>query len=261
MDQLIINDVRIEAAWHGPAPDAGADPRAAARRAGLCRHVARFSRKQLAERTGCGVLVYSRRGYGKSDPRAAAVARDLHARRGVRRAAARARPGRHPQMHPGRPQRRRLDRHDLRRRPPGFPRARPRADGAAFLRRGRFDQEHRRGEGGLRERRPARAAPALSRPCRGRVPRLERRVAQSAISATGASTTRSPTCGCRCSSSRARTTSTARSRRCGSRRKRPIVRSRRWCSTTAGTRRNSISRRRRCRRSPTSPIGFSPVDE
>ena len=62
-----IGDVRLEYAWHGPPPDAR--PTIVLLHEGLgC--VSRWHDlpATLSERTGCGVLVYSRQGYGRSDP-------------------------------------------------------------------------------------------------------------------------------------------------------------------------------------------------
>jgi pimeloyl-ACP methyl ester carboxylesterase/GNAT superfamily N-acetyltransferase len=58
---------RIEAAWHGPAPERA--PTLVLLHEGLG-SVAMWKEfpQQLAERTGYGVLVYSRPGYGNSDP-------------------------------------------------------------------------------------------------------------------------------------------------------------------------------------------------
>lgn len=68
MDQRIVVDGRrIEAAWHGPGPDAA--PSLVLLHEGLgCVGMWRDFPARLAERTGYGVLVYSRFGYGKSDP-------------------------------------------------------------------------------------------------------------------------------------------------------------------------------------------------
>ncbi|HEX2655986.1 MAG TPA: alpha/beta hydrolase [Xanthobacteraceae bacterium] len=62
-----INRRRIEAAWHGPAPDQA--PTLVLLHEGLG-SVAMWKEfpRILAERTGYGVLTYSRFGYGKSDP-------------------------------------------------------------------------------------------------------------------------------------------------------------------------------------------------
>jgi pimeloyl-ACP methyl ester carboxylesterase len=66
--EFTIDNLRIEAAWHGPAPDRA--PTLVLLHEGLgCVAMWRDFPQKLAERTGCGVLVYSRRGYGKSDPR------------------------------------------------------------------------------------------------------------------------------------------------------------------------------------------------
>ncbi len=65
--EFIIKGRRIEAAWYGPASDAA--PTFVLLHEGLgCVAMWRDFPAQLAERTGYGVLVYSRPGYGKSDP-------------------------------------------------------------------------------------------------------------------------------------------------------------------------------------------------
>jgi pimeloyl-ACP methyl ester carboxylesterase len=62
-----INSLRIEAAWHGPRPQDA--PTLVLLHEGLgCVALWRDFSQALAERTGCGVLVYSRPGYGNSDP-------------------------------------------------------------------------------------------------------------------------------------------------------------------------------------------------
>ena len=92
-----------------------------------------------------------------------------------------------PALRAGRPFRRRLDRRDLCRRRAGCAGARPGADGAAFLRRGR-----RRSPASRRSRAPtsraicARGWRATTRRGR-RLLRLERRLARSAASAPGTS--------------------------------------------------------------------------
>jgi pimeloyl-ACP methyl ester carboxylesterase len=65
---FIISGQRIEAVWHGPKPEA--TPTLVLLHEGLG-SVALWKDfpQRLAERTGCGVLAYSRRGYGRSDPR------------------------------------------------------------------------------------------------------------------------------------------------------------------------------------------------
>jgi pimeloyl-ACP methyl ester carboxylesterase len=67
----LLNDIgglSIEAAWHGPAADAA--PTLVLQHEGLgCVTMWRDFPQVLAARTGCGVLVYSRRSYGMSDPR------------------------------------------------------------------------------------------------------------------------------------------------------------------------------------------------
>jgi pimeloyl-ACP methyl ester carboxylesterase len=62
-----INALRIEAAWHGPRPQEA--PTLVLLHEGLgCVALWRDFPQALSERTGCGVLVYSRPGYGASDP-------------------------------------------------------------------------------------------------------------------------------------------------------------------------------------------------
>jgi pimeloyl-ACP methyl ester carboxylesterase len=58
---------RLEYVWHGPPPDAA--PTLVFLHEGLgCAAMWRDFPAELAERTGCGALVYSRVGYGGSDP-------------------------------------------------------------------------------------------------------------------------------------------------------------------------------------------------
>ncbi len=70
MDFLEIDGVRLEAAWHGPAPDQVSDaPTLVFLHEGLgCVSLWRDFPARLARATGLGALVYSRRGYGRSDP-------------------------------------------------------------------------------------------------------------------------------------------------------------------------------------------------
>lgn len=64
---LVADGRRLEAEWHGPSP--GEAPTLVLLHEGLgCVAMWRDFPRALAERTGCGVLVYSRAGYGKSDP-------------------------------------------------------------------------------------------------------------------------------------------------------------------------------------------------
>jgi pimeloyl-ACP methyl ester carboxylesterase len=64
---LNIGGRKIEASWYGPKPDQA--PALVLLHEGLgCVAMWRDFPEKLAERTGCGVLVYSRFGYGKSDP-------------------------------------------------------------------------------------------------------------------------------------------------------------------------------------------------
>lgn len=65
--EIIVGGRRIEAVWHGPAPDQA--PTLVLLHEGLgCVAMWRDFPAKLAERTGYGVLAYSRPGYGKSDP-------------------------------------------------------------------------------------------------------------------------------------------------------------------------------------------------
>jgi pimeloyl-ACP methyl ester carboxylesterase len=65
--ELLVGGRRIEAAWYGPAPDQA--PTFVLLHEGLgCVAMWRTFPAKLADRTGYGVLVYSRAGYGKSDP-------------------------------------------------------------------------------------------------------------------------------------------------------------------------------------------------
>lgn len=58
---------RLEYAWHGPPPDAA--PTLVFLHEGLgCVSLWRDFPARLADATGCGALVYSRAGYGRSDP-------------------------------------------------------------------------------------------------------------------------------------------------------------------------------------------------
>jgi pimeloyl-ACP methyl ester carboxylesterase len=62
-----VDGEHIEAAWYGPAPDRA--PTLVLLHEGLgCVAMWRDFPQSLAERTGYGVLAYSRPGYGKSDP-------------------------------------------------------------------------------------------------------------------------------------------------------------------------------------------------
>lgn len=66
-----ISGARLEYAWHGPKPGGGGDagPTLVFLHEGLgCVSMWRDFPERLSERTGCGALVFSRRGYGKSDP-------------------------------------------------------------------------------------------------------------------------------------------------------------------------------------------------
>ena len=152
---------------------------------------------ELAAATGAGVFAYSRAGYGQLVAVEAAAPGLLHARRGARGAAARARRDRLPPRSAGRPQRRRIDRRDLRRQRPGSSRARARADGAALLHRGHGHRRDRARQGGVRGR--AICAPSS----RGCTPISTTRSTTGAVpgsipsSASGTSPTRSPISACR----------------------------------------------------------------
>src|SRR5919198_3673648 len=63
---IVVNGCRVEAAWHGPAPNEA--PTLVLLHEGLgCVAMWRDFPRALAERTRYGVLVYSRPGYGGSD--------------------------------------------------------------------------------------------------------------------------------------------------------------------------------------------------
>ncbi len=65
--EFVVAGKKIEAAWHGPAPDQA--PTLVLLHEGLgCVAMWRDFPAKLAQRTGYGVLAYSRPGYGKSDP-------------------------------------------------------------------------------------------------------------------------------------------------------------------------------------------------
>lgn len=67
MRELVIDGVHLEAAWHGPTPDRA--PTLVLLHEGLgCVALWKDFPQRLSRLTGCGVLVYSRAGYGTSDP-------------------------------------------------------------------------------------------------------------------------------------------------------------------------------------------------
>ena len=66
-DALLIDGRRIEFAWHGAAPEQ-APTLVLLHEALGCVAMWRDFPARLAERTGYGVFVYSRPGYGNSDP-------------------------------------------------------------------------------------------------------------------------------------------------------------------------------------------------
>ena len=160
-----------------------------ARGTGLGRHVARLAAAAVRRPRQRAGWVYSRRGYGLSEP-----VRDVRGppseTDGVRNgrllpdymqheawsvlprlldAAGPGAPG------AGRPFGRRHDRTAVRQPPPG---RRLRRDGAPYHRRGHLDPQHRAGARRLPERRPARTAAAIPRACRLRVLAMERRLAR-----------------------------------------------------------------------------------
>ncbi|MCP3956131.1 MAG: alpha/beta hydrolase, partial [Desulfobacterales bacterium] len=66
-DFLFVDDHKIEIAWHGPGPEEA--PTLVFLHEGLgCVALWRDFPAKLAAATGCGAFVYSRLGYGKSDP-------------------------------------------------------------------------------------------------------------------------------------------------------------------------------------------------
>ena len=67
VEHLVVGGRRLEAAWHGPAPAEA--PTLVFLHEGLgCVAMWRDFPARLAAATGCGALVYSRLGYGRSDP-------------------------------------------------------------------------------------------------------------------------------------------------------------------------------------------------
>ncbi len=66
-EYLTVKGKRLEIAWHGPGPDEA--PTLIFLHEGLgCVELWRDFPAKLADITGCGTLVYSRLGYGRSDP-------------------------------------------------------------------------------------------------------------------------------------------------------------------------------------------------
>ena len=64
---IVVDGARLETAWHGPG--SRASPTLVLLHEGLgCIALWRKFPQKLATATGCGVFVYSRRGYGGSDP-------------------------------------------------------------------------------------------------------------------------------------------------------------------------------------------------
>ena len=67
MPQIRIADKQLEYVWHGPGPAEA--PTLVFLHEGLgCVAMWRDFPERLAQQTGCGALVYSRAGYGNSDP-------------------------------------------------------------------------------------------------------------------------------------------------------------------------------------------------
>src|SRR5260221_660536 len=67
MPQTRIADKQLEYEWHGPGPEAA--PTLVFLHEGLgCVTMWRDFPRRLAEAVGCGALVFSRAGYGNSDP-------------------------------------------------------------------------------------------------------------------------------------------------------------------------------------------------
>lgn len=67
VDSLTVNGLRLEARWSGPRADEA--PTLVLLHEGLgCVELWKDFPDQLANATGCGVLTYSRAGYGQSDP-------------------------------------------------------------------------------------------------------------------------------------------------------------------------------------------------
>jgi pimeloyl-ACP methyl ester carboxylesterase len=67
MDHLLVHGNKLEAVWYGPAPEEA--PTLIFLHEGLgCVEMWKDFPARLGRVTGCGVLVYSRLGYGKSDP-------------------------------------------------------------------------------------------------------------------------------------------------------------------------------------------------
>ncbi len=67
MRELVVGGRRLEACWHGPGPTAA--PTLVFLHDGLgCVALWRDFPQRLAAATGCGALVYSRLGHGRSDP-------------------------------------------------------------------------------------------------------------------------------------------------------------------------------------------------
>ena len=149
---LDLGDMRLEYRMIGPRPDAA--PTIVMLHEGLgCVGLWGDFPDKLQAATGAGVFVYSRAGYGKSSPVDAAAAAHASCTRKRREVLPRAaRRDRLPARASARPQRRRLDRGDLRGLGAGPSRARAGADRAAFLHRGHGHRRDRARQGGLRRR-------------------------------------------------------------------------------------------------------------
>ena len=178
--EILADGKRLEAIAHGPPPAEA--PTIVMLHEGLgCLALWRDFPARVAAATGWGVFAYSRAGYGRSDPVALPRPLDYMTREARSSLPAALDAIGIEARHPARTQRRRLDRGDLRRRTRGRTCQRPRPDRAACLHRGAGPRLDCGGAPRLRNRRPAREARQISRPCRRRVPRLERRVARSRV--------------------------------------------------------------------------------
>lgn len=79
---LLVNDVALEYACHGPAPETA--PSIVMLHEGLgCTALWRDFPARVAARTGMGVFVWSRRGYGRSDPAVLPLPLDFMTREAV----------------------------------------------------------------------------------------------------------------------------------------------------------------------------------
>ena len=123
-----------------------------------------ISRTSLRPRPAAACSSIRASGYGQSSPAKLPRTLDFMHDEARETSAAPARRHRLPAGPAGRPQRRRVDRRDLRRQRAGSSRARAGADGAAFHRRGRDDHVDRGDPQGLRHHRSARSASSAGTP-------------------------------------------------------------------------------------------------